>query len=722
MQLLDKAKASLKNALIGRLSNVDIAMAARQRFGKASEGIVPLYAPERRVTLNDWQNAVDRASNPLTLNRWLYYRASENAMMDLHLTSIIDTRHLKLQTAKFKLIDPSGKEDHKAKEMLQAQWYSDYLKHAFDSIFEGYSLIELFDLADDIKTVELNSSKKNFRPIKEATLIKRAHVRPEKGKFIINTFDDLNSGIDYTMPPVSNYYIGVGAKDNLGLMKKIIPIALAKRYALGAWGDFDEKLGIPFRYVTMQGTDKRREKLLAEIMENMGPAGWGIFHEGETIQLLQNASADVHKCFLELINLCDKQMSKAVLGSTMTVDAEGGQYKGDVHQDTSEIRFEADKTFIEYLNNDKLIPRLIMHGYPLQGYRYERDNTQELSLKDQITIDTVLLQHYKIAPEHIAEKYDIPLEMIEGKSAENIQDVLSENVKKKAPVRNSNFHIGGFEASIINACEKLYFSGCAHNHSIQNKKFSYNDIERVIKDVFNKTLKAGDLDEGLFDWQVKQLVNGLQEGYGKEFISINYNVKDGEKINKLKEGIFLFSAAKNYQELRAMSDMLLDADGNIKTYKEFKNDVFAVHEKYDQRFLAAEYGNAVVSADMAAYWDKIQSEKHILPYLIYNSILDGSTTNLCRDLDGTKKHVDDPIWITCYPPNHFGERATVDQTSDASSSDKEVSIPELKPIFKNNVGITGVVFPESHPYYQASRAQKVKNAKFAKDKFNPDGE
>lgn len=696
-------------------------MDSRDNFSRASTGIVPSFSPQRRVELKDWQLAVDLAENPNSLNRWLYYKVADNAMLDLHLTSIMETRLLELQAAKFKLIDPAGKEDPGALEMFQAQWYLDYTRFDWEAMPLAFSLIELFNLAQEKKQITTNSGKKTFLPLKEVTLINRAHVRPELSRWVVNTTDDLKSGFDFTLPPYNNYYIGVGSKTGLGMMKKIIPIALAKRYALAAWGDYDEKLGIPFRKVTMQGTDKKREKLLAEIMTNMGPAGWGIFHEGETVELLQNSGSDVHKCFLELIALCDKQMSKALLGSTMVVDAEGGNYKGDVHERTSEIRHEADKTIHEYHVNDNLIPLLIKRGYPLVGYKFQRDNKQELSLSDQIKIDTILLQHYSLSPEYIANKYDIPLEMISGKSATDVQDVITETQKKKVQPKNSRILINGFEATIINSCENLYFNGCGHVHNVSNKKFTYNDIERVIKAVFNKELKKGDLDDNLFDWQVKQLMKAAQEGFDKEFVSITYNEQDGDMINKVKENIFIFSGLKNYQELRAMADLLIDEDGKIKTYNHFKDDVLKVHETYDQRFLEAEYGHAVVSANMMSYWDRIQQDKGTLKFLRLNAIIDANSSTICPPIDGTIRPVDDEFWNTYYPPNHWGCRSTVDQLANGDVTDlNTIELPELKPVFQNNVGKAGIIFPDNHPYAQMSKAQKTKIVDFAKQKFKPE--
>jgi hypothetical protein len=99
MQLYQKLTQAIKTAIINHSSNREIFNAYKDRFGdpatkQASTGIVPYYIGERRVELEDWRRSVDLALNPITLNRYEYIRIADNAMLDLHLTSVTDTRIL----------------------------------------------------------------------------------------------------------------------------------------------------------------------------------------------------------------------------------------------------------------------------------------------------------------------------------------------------------------------------------------------------------------------------------------------------------------------------------------------------------------------------------------------------------------------------------------------------------------------------------------------------
>jgi SPP1 gp7 family putative phage head morphogenesis protein len=726
MRLYDLVPDRLKNAVIKNLTDETIIVEFAGRFGKktkkASDGIIPFYTSQQRVSLDNWRDAVIRAENPLTRNRYNYYVVVDNAMLDLHLSSIIETRILEVQHTKFKLMDQSRKEDLAMTELLQRNWYLDYIKYAMESIFYGYSLVELWDLKEQITTTgKTNTGVKQVKEFKEATLIDRAHVSPEYKTWRQNVYDLPERGIDYTEKTVAPYYIGIGCKSSLGMLKKITPIVLAKRYALGAWGDFDEKLGVPFRTVTMQGTDAKREKMLGEIMDKMGYAGWAILHESEKIELLQASGSDVHKCFKELIELTDRQMSKVVLGSTMTADAEGGNYKGEVHQATTEIRHMADKVFIKYLNNEELIPRLIKRGYPLEGYTYDLDDTKDMSPTEQIAIDTVLLQHYNIAPKYIAEKYDIPVEMLQGKSGGNVQDILTETSKKKVSAKGISVVIGEYSGAIINRVNKVYFgNSCCEKHDLKGHISattpSYSLIEKVIKGVFSGQFKGTNLHEGLFDWQVKSIFKALKEGSDNTINEIYYQDSDPEVVQFMKENIFVFSAFKSYQELKAMSELLIDESGNLKEYSKFKNDALQVHQTYDQRFLRAEYDHAVASSQMAMQWQRIVKDKALYPYLKYNAVADGGTTALCLSLNGITLPVDHDFWNRYFPPNHWGCRSTVDQDQGTSITSK-FETPEIDSLFNGNVGKTGIIFPSKHPYFEVSKKTSDALTSFAKSKF-----
>jgi hypothetical protein len=401
----------------------------RPDTGSAAEDVVPEVIAQRSASLAEWTNAVNLARNPFIQNRRDLHRIFDNVMLDLQLTTLIEKRIERVQADKFKVLGPDGTEQPELAKLFQTMWFRQYVRYLIESIPYGHSLIELTDQDPKPSTVKVNGRVTQYYPLRTITLVPRTHVRPEKGQWVKNVFDQ--EGPSFRDEAVRNFYLEAGDPTDLGLLYKIAPVALAKRYAKGSWGEFNDKLAIPFRWVVTNGVDKKREQMLAQIMRNMGSAGWGIFHKGEEIKLLEGAKGDPYKCFLELMTYCDRQMSKAISGETLTTDeGSGSKSQGVVHQKVAELKHEADRTFIEYLTNEQLIPRLIWLGYPLMGCKFVRDDSMEMDPTEQIKVDAELLQYYHLDPQYIADKYDIPLKYITNKTPEEVKDALGKAVKK----------------------------------------------------------------------------------------------------------------------------------------------------------------------------------------------------------------------------------------------------------------------------------------------------
>lgn len=64
-------------------------------------------------------------------------------------------------------------------------------------------------------------------------------------------------------------------------------------------------------------------------------------------------------------------------------------------------------------------------------------------------------------------------------------------------------------------------------------------------------------------------------------------------------------------------------------------------------------------AHRAERWQEVQANKDLFPYLEYIAVGDELECARCRELDGTRKHVDDPFWEKHFPPWHDGCRCDV---------------------------------------------------------------
>lgn len=220
-------------------------------------------------------------------------------------------------------------------------------------------------------------------------------------------------------------------------------------------------------------------------------------------------------------------------------------------------------------------------------------------------------------------------------------------------------------------------------------------------------------DPALLSATVKTLLEGVYEGYGKDFISVDWNTPDHEMLTRLSRNIFSFSAAKNYQELRTITEALQDKEGKLRTFPDFKEQVTGINQKFNAVWLQTEYDTCIATATQSARWQQFKVQKGILPYLRYQTAGDDSVRDEHRLLDGVTKRIDDPFWKTYYPPNGWNCRCEAIQVPDdevEETPEESYRKPVVDPLFRTNVGETGLIFPKGHAYYSGVPSAEIRKA------------
>lgn len=199
-----------------------------------------------------------------------------------------------------------------------------------------------------------------------------------------------------------------------------------------------------------------------------------------------------------------------------------------------------------------------------------------------------------------------------------------------------------------------------------------------------------------------ELTKAIKLGYGKDIASLESGSVDLKMVESLKNNCYQFSAAKNYQQLKDITAAIVDQDGNVRKFSDFKRIANDIAFQYNETWLATEYNTAISSAQMASSWVDFVDRSDAQPNLQYVTAGDDRVREEHAMLDGIIKPIDDPFWDTYYPPNDFNCRCDVIQLPDDSdqiSQRAESDLPDIKPMFSVNLAKEGLAFPPAHPYY-----------------------
>lgn len=168
----------------------------------------------------DWRNAHQMAIDYENPNRSRLYDIYGDAVLDAHLSGCIGQRKGKTLQKDFRLVGQDGKENAEATELLQQEWFSDFMDLALDSRFWGPTLIQMGDIVND---------ENGIMRYDGVELVPRKHVVPEYGVVVKSPGDDWRGGISYVEGDFANWVIPVGKGRDLGLLLKCCPSCISKK-------------------------------------------------------------------------------------------------------------------------------------------------------------------------------------------------------------------------------------------------------------------------------------------------------------------------------------------------------------------------------------------------------------------------------------------------------------------------------------------------------------
>ena len=365
--------------------------------------VVDLMRQTQSLTRSDlarWRAAHQLAIDVENPQRGALYRIYRDVVLDGHLSGAVTQIAGMVKARSFKLVDGKGRPDDDAARLLDTQWFKRVVDIYLDARYWGFTLIQV------TKPLDAGGGVAGFGCV---DLIPREHVIPEKHRIVANAGDHWTAGYDWRDAEVAGTLLEAGGEEDLGLYLKCARYTIPKKNVEQYWDAFAEIFGMPMRIArTASRDDKDREKIMA-MLEQMGHSAVAVMQEGTEIEVVENAKSDAFEVYDRRIERCDRELSKLVIGQTMTIEDGSSLSQSQTHLDVLKNLIEAIADGLRDFVNGQVLPFMGRWGMPVKGLAFEWDYPLDYTPEQMTAVESMLLQNFEIDKEYFTDKYGIPV-------------------------------------------------------------------------------------------------------------------------------------------------------------------------------------------------------------------------------------------------------------------------------------------------------------------------
>ena len=156
-------------------------------------------------------------------------------------------------------------------------------------------------------------------------------------------------------------------------------------------------------------TDEAERRRIEGSLDRMGAAFWALFPEGTDIEIKESSRGDAYNVYDKRVDRCNSELSKGTLMQTMTIDSGSSLSQSETHLEIFEDVVKADAKMVANVVNDKLLPLMARHGFPVQGLTFQWDDAASFSPAERREEERLLLEYYEIDPQYFVDNYNIPI-------------------------------------------------------------------------------------------------------------------------------------------------------------------------------------------------------------------------------------------------------------------------------------------------------------------------
>ena len=296
--------------------------------------------------------------------------------------------------------------------------FEDVLLDLLDAIGKGFAMLEPIYQIDSKRVIIsdlqwIHQKRAVFYERLSGSLWQKSYEMPR----ILTEAEQINGEI---MPPFKLIYHRYKARSGYDTRAGIIRVCswmyLFKNYAIKDWVAFAEVFGIPLRVGKYEpGAAKGEKDALITAIQSLGTDAAGIISKNTEIEFIETTKGSSQEnIFNVLAEFCDKQMSKAILGQTLTTqEGDSGSYAlGKIHNLVRQDLTRGDSESLSKTIRFQIFRPLVGWNFgwdkPLPWFKIMYEPSEDLKELSEVYKGLSEIG-YPLTVEHISERFKVPV-------------------------------------------------------------------------------------------------------------------------------------------------------------------------------------------------------------------------------------------------------------------------------------------------------------------------
>jgi hypothetical protein len=178
---------------------------------------------------------------------------------------------------------------------------------------------------------------------------------------------------------------------------------------LAFWDTFGEIFGMPMRIAKTASRDSKEIERLNRMLIEAGASQTAVMPLDTELEFIESTRADAYNVYNQRVDRANSELSKLIIGQTMTIEDGSSLSQSQTHLQVFQNLVEEDADMLRDIVNNQLLPRMVAHGFPLKGLRFDWDYSVDYTPEQQVAYETMVADRYEVDPAYFAEKYSMPV-------------------------------------------------------------------------------------------------------------------------------------------------------------------------------------------------------------------------------------------------------------------------------------------------------------------------